>query len=122
MNEFKGTPGPWVAVGGEVLTADYDYEGQTICDHICNCEEINGESPNANLIAAAPDLLEALQWALPLAKIAMTSCQQERVKYGHHDIQGTYKNGVTWIGIYQDEVDKIEAAEAAIAKALGADQ
>ena len=68
---------------------------------------------------AAPELLEALQWALPLAKIAMSSCQLERVKCGHSDITGTYKDGVTWAGIYQDEVDSIESAESAINKALG---
>lgn len=60
MKEFKGTPGPWVAVGGEVTSEDYTINGVIYADHICNCEEVDGESPNANLIAAAPDLLEAL--------------------------------------------------------------
>lgn len=58
--EFKGTPGPWVARGGEVTTADYARDGNVYTDHICNCEVINGSSPNARLIAAAPDLLNAL--------------------------------------------------------------
>lgn len=58
--EFKGTPGPWVARGGEVTTADYARDGNVYTDHICNCEVINGSSPNARLIAAAPDLLDQL--------------------------------------------------------------
>lgn len=62
MSEF--TQGPWVAKGGEVCTEDYEAEGQIMHDHICSCEVVNGESPNANLIAAAPELLEALQDAL----------------------------------------------------------
>lgn len=57
MSEF--TQGPWVAKGGEVCTEDYEAEGQVMHDHICCCEVVNGESPNANLIAAAPELLEA---------------------------------------------------------------
>lgn len=57
----KFTQGPWVAKGGEVCTEDYEAEGQIMHDHICCCEVVNGESPNAKLIAAAPELLEALQ-------------------------------------------------------------
>lgn len=38
-------------------------------------------------------------------------------------VTGTFqehiKNGESWVGIYQDEVDKIEFARAAIAKATG---
>lgn len=57
MSNF--TEGPWVAKGGEVCTVEYEAEGQIMHDHICCCEVINGESPNANLIASAPELLEA---------------------------------------------------------------
>lgn len=67
----------------------------------------------------ANELLEALQWALPMAILAMEQHRMERVKNGHRDISGTYKNGESWVGIYQDEVDKIEFARAAIAKATG---
>ena len=109
MKEFQGTPGPWHY--DDELGGVYSKGGQFVCDVT--------DKNNANLIAAAPELLEALQWALPLAKIAMSSCQLERVKCGHRDITGTYKDGVTWVGIYQDEVDSIERAESAINKALG---
>ena len=69
---------------------------------------------NARLITAAPDLLEALRWALPLAEMAIESHRIERIRLGHSDIIGTYKNGATWVGISQDEVDQIEKARAVI--------
>ena len=110
MKKFKGTPGPWFWENGVLCNKDFIVGGDG--HHFHN-------NANRNLISAAPELLEALQWALPLAKIAMSSCQLERVKCGHSDITGTYKDGVTWAGIYQDEVDSIESAESAINKALG---
>lgn len=39
----------------------------------------------------ANELLEALQWALPMAILAMEQHRMERVKNGHWDISGTYK-------------------------------
>lgn len=116
MSEFKGSKGPWIVDEfGDVYSED-----GTFC--IAGCRgiiDIAADTHNANLIAAAPELLEALQWALPLAKIAMDTHRMERIKCGHVDINGTYKNGETWVGIYQKEVDEIESAQAAIAKALG---
>lgn len=64
MRAFMGTSGPWLAVGGEVMTEDFTVDGEIFVDHICNAEVINGVSHNANLIAAAPELLSALQAAL----------------------------------------------------------
>lgn len=52
----------WVHDGnGEVTTEEYEVNGQKVVDLICNCEVVNGVSVNAQLIAAAPDLLAALQ-------------------------------------------------------------
>jgi hypothetical protein len=52
----------WIHDGnGEVTTEEYEADGQKVVDLICNCEVVNGVSVNAQLIAAAPDLLEALQ-------------------------------------------------------------
>ena len=81
-------------------------------------EDYVNRTNDAHLMAAAPDLLEALAWALPLAKIAMEDHRMGRLRAGH-DMTGTYKSGETWVGIYQDEIDKIEYAEYSLAKARG---
>lgn len=63
MKEFKGTPGPWVVNeidlhwnNKELASFEITYgeDGECICDTVCQRED-------ANLIAAAPELLEALQ-------------------------------------------------------------
>lgn len=59
-------------------------------------------------------LREALKWALPLAERAVDNHRLERLRYGHDDISGTYRDGQTWEGIYQDEVDQIETARDAL--------
>ena len=38
-----------------------------------------------------------------------------RIQGGIRDIQGTYQNGVTMVGLYQDEVDQIEYANKLLA-------
>ncbi|MBH3027200.1 hypothetical protein I5Q96_11220 [Serratia marcescens] len=63
MEGFKGTPGPWkVNVIGQHwnneslthLEVTYGSDGECICDTVYKIDD-------ANLIAAAPELLEALQ-------------------------------------------------------------
>ncbi|HAM74185.1 MAG TPA: hypothetical protein DCQ09_00785 [Alcanivorax sp.] len=72
MSEFKGTPGPWTAYAsqddrcfyiaqqdGAPFTPDYS----DVCGLTCNTwsgERHNVQAANARLIAAAPELLEAL--------------------------------------------------------------
>lgn len=72
MSEFKGTPGPWVACesrddrcfyiaqkDGAPFTPDYS----DVCGLTCNTwsgERHTVQAANAHLIAAAPELLEAL--------------------------------------------------------------
>lgn len=94
MKEFKGTPGPWVNVGGWV---DSEKRHADLSGIICSISAVAARNPesineaNANLIAAAPDLLAAL-----LSIINM-------------DYQPT-----------DDESDKVYLkARAAISKALG---
>lgn len=63
MKEFKGTPGPWINVGGWVDAKKSGCLSSIICA-IDSVASINPESvndANANLIAAAPELLEALR-------------------------------------------------------------
>lgn len=64
MSDFKGTPGPWKVntIGqhwnNKSLThieVTFGMEGECVCDTVY-------EMADANLIAAAPELLEALQW------------------------------------------------------------
>lgn len=66
MNEFKGTPGPWrVNTIGKHwnnpalvhLEVTFGTDGECICDTVYRRED-------ADLIAAAPELLEALKGLL----------------------------------------------------------
>ena len=70
MREFKGTPGPWYAVKNDhyldIKVADGKYDQAFASTH-ANAEmgmTKKTEEANAQLIAAAPELLEALQDAL----------------------------------------------------------
>lgn len=55
MNEFKGTPGPWEVDGTEI----YPVAGHRATDAICGMA-VGFSDADAALIAAAPELLEAL--------------------------------------------------------------
>lgn len=98
MSNF--TQGPWVAKGGEVCTEEYEADGMIMHDHICCCEVINGESANAKLIAAAPELFEALQGVMSMFPVI------------DDDKSGR-------LGFTAEARDKLYAANAAITKALG---
>lgn len=103
---FKGTPGPWDIEAGFLVTRRYA-GGMGIpmfqLNGFCECGDrinpVTGTDEQAaadmNLIAAAPDLLEALTKLLD-----------------GHTISGTYRM----------EQDSIDAARAALAKATGAPQ
>lgn len=64
MSEFKGTPGQWhVDKFGDVYSANGDF-----C--IAGCRgviDVEADKNNAMLIAAAPELLEALQAVVRVA-------------------------------------------------------
>ncbi|HDR2785797.1 TPA: hypothetical protein QCJ60_005205 [Enterobacter sichuanensis] len=91
MKEFKGTPGKWKYTVRNVNEMMTTFHGVTIGDTYIEAATRN-EREDALLIAAAPDLLEALQAMLSKA----------------------YKQN--WNDQYPDEVSK---ARAAIIKALG---
>lgn len=68
MSEFKGTPGPWErgggeSGGGELLVYCNNSLGSAICDATSHYSVFDKATRIANLdlIAAAPELLEALQ-------------------------------------------------------------
>lgn len=91
MKEFKGTPGKWKYTVRNVNEMMTTFHGVTIGDTYIEAATRN-EREDALLIAAAPDLLEALQAMLNKA----------------------YKQN--WNDHYPDEVSK---AQSAIRKALG---
>ena len=65
---------------------------------------------DAGYVIMPREVVDVLAWATPLAELATESHRLERVRCGYNDIRGTYKNGQTWVGIYQSEVDQIEQA------------
>ena len=68
MSAAKHTPGPWIAVGGWVEHPDDDIPDICVCDPACFAQGDRSDAEmcaNARLIAAAPELLKALQRALP---------------------------------------------------------
>ncbi|MGE2630571.1 hypothetical protein ACPSX2_04075 [Escherichia coli] len=91
MKEFKGTPGKWKYTVRNVNEMMTTFHGVTIGDTYIEAATRN-EREDALLIAAAPDLLEALQAMLNKA----------------------YKQN--WNDHYPDEVSK---AQLAISKVLG---
>ena len=98
MKEFKGTPGPWIAdktsrAVGPISHDDDQSYGMVIPVAWVEFDpEVEIQASNQNLIAAAPDLLEALQKMVSKA----------------------YKQN--WNDAYPEE---IQSAQAAINKALG---
>lgn len=61
------TPGPWVSVQEKNTTGNFSIETYEGCTYFV-AQTIGGidkERANASLIAAAPDLLEALEFILP---------------------------------------------------------
>jgi hypothetical protein len=61
-NKVRHTPGPWIAAhdfDNDSIVIDADTNSICTIDSYKECAEAN-----AKLIEAAPDLLEALQWAL----------------------------------------------------------
>ncbi|WP_372774530.1 hypothetical protein [Pantoea sp. WEP] len=90
MEGFKGTPGKWaVGMEGEILSdAGYIVMGTDL---------VHGNENDLELIASAPELLEALQEMVAIVK--------------KHTYPQPDKPSSTW--------GQMEAAEAVIAKALG---
>lgn len=80
MKEFKGTPGPWeIMMDGDeikIIQADSLENGIGCRSYIAICEEVQCIE-DSNLIAAAPELLEALQRITPLYEALMRDCGLE---------------------------------------------
>lgn len=119
------TPGPWkvgtlrTSKRGQSLTwtAVQAEDGHYITDKIRTTSLTKDETQaNARLIAAAPDLLEALQAALPILEQAHTVRQQRILT----DKEGIPVRVHTTEGLPISILEPIfNAAYAAVAKALG---
>lgn len=88
MKEFKGTPGPWKVYGANRNKPGVDSEYKTVvlwgdiedAAGIINSGE--EQQANANLIAAAPELLEVLQEFVELAKRPFS--QRDHLDYNNY--------------------------------------
>lgn len=101
------TPGPWETCGNSVRTkiTDTNREGFTIADCCLHREE---RKANAHLIAAAPDLLTALEQVLDMGL------------NGHDDMLLAAKRGFELTtGDIRGSEAAVIAARAAIKKARG---
>ena len=76
MKEFKGTPGKWKYTVRNVNDMMTTFHGVTIGDTYIEAATRN-EREDALLIAAAPDLLEALQLLLKQTKNRTTTTYPE---------------------------------------------
>jgi hypothetical protein len=63
---MSGAPGPWHRSGSSVFSTDHGkrYRVATVRNHLFTAE---ANAANANLIAAAPELLKALQAVITIA-------------------------------------------------------
>ena len=68
------------------------------------------------LRASVGEMRKALEWATPLAELAIESHRLVRLKAGHSDICGTRKDGTKVVGIWQNEIDNIETARSLLAQ------
>lgn len=118
MSESTRTPGPWetavVPFEGTVYIAVIQTESKT--EDGCKAVAFTGKAGasdeiesilNADLIAAAPDLLEKLENALPI----LDDAHQDAVQRGHSDPH--------WQQVAESLRLQCEAAREAIAKAKG---
>jgi len=120
MSEFKGTPGPWLVGYSSPTRAEVNTPNSSIAD-VWNLRRDANHIANAHLIAAAPDLLDALR--LVREDIAVA---------GGHDNYCAYvldKQDWRRDGAPQSErppcncwqADAVRKIDAAIAKALNTD-
>lgn len=107
MSEIKHTPGPWIFYA-DLPSTEPNWHIVTTANKMRVLANVHIEPGNemdlvnARLIAAAPELLEALQYALPYLEACVPNP----------------RNGVN--ADYSVDVNCVDRARAAIAKATGA--
>lgn len=105
----------WVNNRGEVNTADYEVDGGTYIDHICDCEIVGTESPRAEFIALANPanvitLVEALEKAQ--AKNALVAGGIEAAENLHDQIASLKYENAALKGNVENAAGCINAAYA----------
>lgn len=83
MEKFKGTPGPWEfnKVSGKV-SSEHVHCIVDLCNSSTPVHDLDLDDKNGHLIAAAPDLLEALQRCESvLSVIPLEVCDVEDLLY-----------------------------------------
>ena len=107
MKEFKGTPGPWEL---NYVTYVTDSSGNHLCEVLGDKTDLDEDLSNAKLIAAAPELLSALQDVIKSLEITLRVGYERIIDLGGEcDIPEVMIKGHS----------EIARAKAAIAKALG---
>lgn len=84
MKEFKGTPGPWEIMDDDgelkILQSGSIEYGRDWKSYSGICSEVSDQD-NANLIAAAPELLEALRqlrdYVEDVCAVSSSDCDKE---------------------------------------------
>lgn len=77
MKKFKGTPGPWNYCAEEPDWVTDSNDNIAVAMVTRYNTDAEAQHANAKLIAAAPDLLEALQRITPLYEALMRDCGLE---------------------------------------------
>lgn len=97
MSETKFTRAPWRLDGSVIRGQAHEGHERPVCELYRKISVDPETLANASLIAAAPDLLEALKWAM-----AQIGAPPKRIK-----------------GQNEGFCDKYDAARTALSKALG---
>ncbi|MCD6621028.1 ead/Ea22-like family protein [Klebsiella michiganensis] len=109
----------WVNNRGEVNTADYEVDGGVYIDHICNCEIVGTESPQAEFIAMAnPANILALVEALEKAQQHIARQEQillnqdESLSIRRGELEAAQQERENWRTSFDNErfrADKLKA-------------
>lgn len=112
MSDTKWTPGPWKPhATGHARSGKPEHEIHWSDDGECIAEIVHGE-PEARLIAAAPDLYEALDAALNMIEHSLTGLPNP-------DTGKAYRNGVDDLALTPNGSMTLLKARAIQAKARG---
>ena len=99
----------WVNNRGEVNTADYEVDGGTYIDHICDCEIVGTESPRAEFIALAnPANILALVEALEKAQTINAAAEKLVRCKGRYHSEQNYRALAALFGVKTPDLPPLE--------------